>query len=88
MTNAFQPHIKYITKRCFKPFLNIYDNVASKSIKEYLREEKIQIQLVDPYNHQVNAAERAIHNFKNNYIAILIIGDKKFPTVLWSYLIS
>ena len=45
------------------------------------------MQLVEPHKHQVNAAERSIQTFKNHFIAGLIIGYKKFPTILWSYLI-
>ena len=88
MVEAFQTHIKYITKRGFKPCFNIIDNVTSKVIKVYLKKENIQMQLVKPHNHRVNATEREIQNFKNNFIAGLSIGDEKFPTILWSYLIS
>ena len=58
MIDDFQTHIKYITKIGFKPCFNIIDNVASKAIKIYLQEEKIQMQLVEPHNYQVNAVER------------------------------
>ena len=54
MINAFQTHIKYITKRVFKPCFNIIDNVASKLIKIYLRDKKTQMQLFKPHTHQVN----------------------------------
>ena len=33
MIKAFQTHIKYITKRGFKPSFNIIDNVSLKAIK-------------------------------------------------------
>ena len=56
MIEYFQTHTKYITKIGFEPSFNIIDNVASKSIKVYLQEENIQIQLVETHNHQVNAA--------------------------------
>ena len=56
MIEAFQTHIKYITKRGFKPSFNIIDYVALKAIKVYLQEENIQMQSVEPHNHQVNAA--------------------------------
>ena len=46
MIEDFQTHIKYTTKRGLKPSFNIIDDVASKEIKVYLQEEKIQIQLV------------------------------------------
>ena len=46
------------------------------------------MQLVEPHIHRVNAAERAIHTFKNNFIAGLGIGNENFTTILWYYLIS
>ena len=83
-SNPHQVHIK----RGFKPSFNIIDNVASKAIKVYLQEENIQMKLVEPHNHQVNAVERSIQTFNNNFIISgLRIEDKKFPTILWSYLI-
>ena len=69
MINKFKTNIKYITKRGFKPCFNIIDNVVSKAIKAYLMEEKIHMQLVEPHNHLVNAAEREIQTFKNHFIA-------------------
>ena len=87
MIEDFQTHIKYITNRGFKPIFNIIDNVASEAITVYLREENIKVQLVEPHNNQVNASERAIQTFKNNFIAGLSIVDEKFPTIIWSYLI-
>ena len=41
---AFKNHIKYITKRRFKPSFNIIDNVTSKAIKVYPQEENILMQ--------------------------------------------
>ena len=46
------------------------------------------MQLFEPHIHQVNPTERAIQNFKNHLISVLIIGDDAFYTVLWSYLLS
>ena len=75
MIKAFQTHIKYITKRGFKPSFDIIDNVESKAIKVYLQEENTQMQLVEPHNHQVNAVERSIQTFNNNSIAGISIGE-------------
>ena len=44
--DAFQTHIEYIKNRGLKPYFNIIDNMVSKAIKLYLREENIQIKLV------------------------------------------
>ena len=75
MIEAFQTHIKYITKRGFKPSFNIIDNVTSKAIKVYPQEENIQMQLVETQNHQVNAAKREIQTFKKHFISGLKIKD-------------
>ena len=83
MIKAFEENISYLIKRGFKPTFNIIDNVASKAIRAYLEKEEIKMQLVEPNNHRVNAAERAIQTFKNHFVARLSIGDKDFPTILW-----
>ena len=56
--NAFREKIEYLRKRGFKPRFNILDNIASKAIIKYLKEEaEVGVQLVEPHNHRVNAAE-------------------------------
>ena len=60
MIRAFKKNITYLTQRGFKPAFNVIGNVASKAIKAYLMEENIKMQLVEPNNHQANAAEREI----------------------------
>ena len=45
------------------------------------------MKLVEHHNHQVNAADMEIQTFKNHFIDVISIGDEKFPTTLWSYLI-
>ena len=82
MVRIFKEQIDYLTKRGFKPTFNIIDNVASKAIRKFLEEEKIGVQLVEPHNHRVNAAERAIQTFKNLFISGLAACDGNFPTVL------
>ena len=39
--------------------------------------------MVAPHNHRVNAAERAIHTFKEHFIAALATIDRKCPLQLW-----
>jgi hypothetical protein len=43
----------------------------------------MDIHLVPPNNHRVNAAERAIATFKEHFIAALITVDKDCPLQLW-----
>jgi hypothetical protein len=42
--------------------------------------------LVEPNNHQVSAAERAIQTFKDHFVSALATTDSKFPLQLWDRL--
>ena len=59
------------------------DNVASKTVQTHLEDEDIKIQLVEPHNHRVNVAERAIQTFKNHCIAGFSTIDENCPTAIW-----
>merc|ERR1712155_17519 len=88
MVRVFKEQIKYLTKRGFKPSFNIINNVASKAVQAYLEDQDVDVQLVKPHNHRVNAAERAVQTFKNLFISGLATCDENFPTFLWSKLIK
>ena len=62
------------------------DNQATKVIKAYLNPQHIELQLVEPHNHHVNAAERAIQTLKNRSIGTLGTTDSNFPVQLWDKL--
>jgi hypothetical protein len=70
----------------FKPKVNIMDNQATKAIKTYLTPQQVTLQLVEPHNHRVNAAEQAIQTFKNRLIGTLGSTNSKFPIQLWDKL--
>eukprot|EP00957_Ditylum_brightwellii_P120811 9214743-Ditylum_brightwellii.AAC.1 len=63
------------------------DNEASQKIKQAIRKTGATYQLVTPHNHCVNAAERAIHIFKNHFIAKLCSTNPNFPLYLWDHLL-
>jgi hypothetical protein len=63
------------------------DNEASKLLKTYLHQQDITFQLVPPYIHRRNAAERAIRSFKDDLIAGLCSTDTSFPMHLWDRLL-
>ena len=88
IVECFKENITYLSKRGFKPVYNIIDNVATTAVKTYLESQGIKLQLVEPHNHRVNAAERAIQTFKNHTIAGLCICDKEFPSMLWDKIIN
>jgi hypothetical protein len=59
------------------------DNEASAAVKEFLRKEAIQYQLVPPHIHRRNVAERAIRTFKAHFMADLSTFYAHFPMHLW-----
>ena len=64
------------------PKLHILDNECSKSVQKYVKSEKVAIQLVEPHNHRVNAAEPAVKAIKYHIIAALATVDRGFPIQL------
>jgi hypothetical protein len=63
------------------------DNEASKLLKTYLHQQNITFQLVPPYSHRRNSAERAIRSFKEHLIAGICSTDNSFPMHLWDRLL-
>jgi len=70
-----------------RPRLQRLDNEASTALKDFLTATDIDFQLVPPYVHRRNTAERAIRTFKNHFIAGLCSTDKDFPLHLWDRLL-
>ena len=78
--SVFQNVVHYLTVRGLRPRLHTLDNEASIILRNYLRSEDIEYQLVPPHIHRRNASERAIRNFKNHFIAGLASTDPNFPS--------
>ena len=62
---SYKSNFKYLVSKGFKPKVNMMDNQATKATTAYLTPQQVTLQLVEPHNHRVNAAERAIQTFKN-----------------------
>jgi hypothetical protein len=62
------------------------DNQANEVIKKYLTLKNCENMLVEPHNHRVNAADRAIQTFKAHFISALATTDSDFPLQLWDRL--
>jgi hypothetical protein len=84
---AFQVMEQELVARGIKPKLMKLDNEASKLLKTYLHQQNITFQLVPPYSHRRNAAEREIRSFKDHLIDRLCSTDKLFPMHLWDRLL-
>ena len=83
---AYKKSFEYLESKGYKPTLNVMDNPATKVIKAYLKLQHVDLQLVEPHNHCVNAAKRAIQTFKNRFIGALGTTDYNFPVQLWDKL--
>jgi hypothetical protein len=83
MVSAFTEVITILKAGGYQPTLNVMDNECSAPVENYIRSEKINIQLVPPHNHQDNAAEQAITTFKEHLIAALATMDMHCPLQLW-----
>jgi hypothetical protein len=69
LLKAFQIMEQELVARGLKTKLMKLDNEASKLLKAYLHQQDITFQLVPPYSHRRNSAERAIRSFKDHLIA-------------------
>jgi hypothetical protein len=87
LLKAFQFMEQELVARGLKPKLMKLDNEASKLLKNYLYQQDITFQLVAPYSHRRNSAERAIRSFKDHLIAGIFSTDKSFPMHLWDIIL-
>ena len=85
---SYKEIYEYLGDRGCKPTLNVTDNEYSKAVQKYINSQGVDWQLVEPDNHRVNAAERAIQTIKNHFISGLCSVDKLFPLQLWCYLLA
>jgi hypothetical protein len=79
MVRAFDFLIQSLILRGLKPLLQRLDNESSLGLRNYLTKQGITYQLAPPHIHRRNNAERAIHTFKNHFIAGLCSVDPNFP---------
>ena len=83
---AYKEVFETLEAKGYKPKINVMDNQATKLIKKILTKKECDLQVVEPHNHRVNTAERAIHIFKDAFIAALATTDREFPLQLWDKL--
>jgi hypothetical protein len=84
--NAYKKYFKDLNAKGFKPKLNVMDNQAMWHIKKILTENNWKMQVVEPHNHPVNAAEWAIQTFKAAFIAAVATTNSDFSLQLWDQL--
>jgi hypothetical protein len=77
-----------LTSKGFKLKLQTLDNETFAVLKSFFTENDVEYQLVPPHCHIHNAAERAIRNFKEHFVAGLASSDPDFPLYLCDRLLS
>ena len=75
-------HQRLVRGGC-RPILQRLDNECSQALKDYMKDEEVDFQLVPPHDHRRNAAERAIRTAKNHLVAGWCSTDSNFPMYLW-----
>jgi hypothetical protein len=76
MIAAFSDIFSTLAVHGYAPTLNVMDNKCSKAVEAHIKANKMNVYLVPPHNHHVNAAECAIATFKEHLIAGLATVDK------------
>jgi hypothetical protein len=83
MVKTFKDVYDFLTMHKHKPKLHVLDNECSRAVQKYIKSQSTDIQLVEPHNHRVNAAEPAIKSAKYHIIAGLQTVDPNCPLQLW-----
>ena len=83
MIEVFKDVYRMLQQKGTNPSLHVLDNECSKAIKTFVADQQTAIQLVEPHNHRVNAAEVAVKTEKYNFIAALATVAPECPLQLW-----
>ena len=85
---AYSTLYEDLTNKGLQPLIQICDNECPRALKKFLLHKQINLQLVPPYDHRTNPAEKAIDTFKSHFIAGLSSLPPTFPLHLWDRLID
>ena len=83
---AYKLCVAKLVRSGLRPQLQRLDNECSTALKEFMKDEQVDYQLVPPGQHRRNPSERAICTLKNHLIAGIASCDPNFPLHLWCYL--
>ena len=78
MLVAYQLLVDCLKEKRFEPKPHILDSEISREFKQAIKDNDMTYQLVPPYDHRQNTAEKAIRGF-----ALLCGAEDKFPMWLW-----
>ena len=87
IVEAWKNLFECLTKHGHKTKVFILDNGFSTLLKNTLKLNNLEYQLVLLNIYRRNAAERAIQTFKNHFLSVLATADQSFPITEWDRLI-
>jgi hypothetical protein len=79
--------LEHMRKAGILPKHQVLDNHALVAYKRAISDSDMNYELVPPYNHHRNMAEKAIHTFNNHFVNILSGCAPTFPLHLWCQLL-
>ena len=88
LVDAYKKICDNLTTAGLKPNLQICNNECPAAFKKFLKQHDITLQLVPPYDHRSNPAEKAIDTWKSHFILGLASLPPTFPLHLWDRLID
>ena len=88
LTAVWEQLHKTFAKAGCAPNTYVMDNEISTELIEALDENNTTYQLVPPYKHRRNLAERAIQTYKNHFKAGLASVNPNFPLSEWDRLLE
>ena len=77
MIDTFKDIYQKLKVRNLAQKFHIVDNECSKAVQKYVKSKKVEIQLVEPHNHRVNAAEPSVKTIKYDIISVLATVDRE-----------
>ncbi len=83
MIAAFMDILADLNAHGYSPTLNIMDNECTKAVKVHIQGNNMDIHLVPPHNHRVNAAKCAIATFNKHFISALATVGRNCLLQLW-----
>ena len=84
---TYQKICTSLKNSCMKPKWHILYNERSQALKDFIIYMDETFELLPPYLHRQNAAERVVQKIKDHFIAALSSLNNDFTLHLWCRLI-
>ena len=87
MAQAFEKCCQKLKVNTTDSNMFVLDNKCSNEIKKLIKSNNANYQLVPPYQHHLNSAEKAIRTVKSHLLSGLATCHKNFPITEWDRLL-